>query len=87
MSRPSVSYYSATVPTQPPRPAARGHVSTAVCVVGGGFAGLNTALGLLVRGVKYVVVLEAERSDDSTIIWLMDEQKQPVQEVSTRVGI
>lgn len=61
MSRPSVSYYSATVPSQPSRPAARGHVSAAVCVIGGGFAGLNTALGLLERGVRDVVVLEAER--------------------------
>jgi anti-sigma factor RsiW len=34
-----------------------------------------------------VVLLEAERSDDSTIIWLMDDEKHPVQEVSTRVGI
>jgi hypothetical protein len=35
-----------------------------------------------------VLVLEAQRSDDSTIIWLMDEQAEPpVQEVSTRVGI
>jgi gamma-glutamylputrescine oxidase len=32
-----------------------------VCVIGGGFAGLNTALGLCERGMRDVVVLEAER--------------------------
>jgi len=36
---------------------------------------------------RAVMVLEAERSDDPTIIWLMDEQSSPIREVSTRVGI
>jgi len=31
-----------------------------VCIIGGGFAGLNTALGLAERGIKEVVLLEAE---------------------------
>ena len=31
-----------------------------MCIVGGGFAGLNTALGLAERGVRDVVLLEAE---------------------------
>ncbi|MCH8619388.1 FAD-binding oxidoreductase [Undibacterium sp. TS12] len=32
-----------------------------VCIIGGGFAGLATALGLLERGVKNIVLLEAEQ--------------------------
>jgi len=59
MSRPPVSYYRATVPELPPRPQARGAVQAEVCIVGGGFAGLNTALGLAERGVRGVVLLEA----------------------------
>ena len=61
MSRPSVSYYRATIDEPPLRAAADGRITTRVCVVGGGFAGLNTALGLVERGVRDVVVLEAER--------------------------
>lgn len=37
-----------------------GRVETAVAVVGGGFAGLNTALGLIERGQREVLLLEAE---------------------------
>lgn len=60
MSRPSVSYYDATVERNPRQfPPFRGPVDVDVCVVGGGFAGLNTALGLLERGRRDVVVLEA----------------------------
>lgn len=59
MSRPPVSYYRATVPDMPLRPAARGVLQAEVCIVGGGFAGLNTALGLAERGVRGVVLLEA----------------------------
>ena len=61
MSRPPVSYYRATVPGREARPALRGRREAAVCVVGGGFAGLNTALGLAERGVRDVLLLEAER--------------------------
>jgi len=61
MSRPSVSYYRATVDEPTLRTAADGRIAARVCVVGGGFAGLNTALGLVERGVRDVVVLEAER--------------------------
>ena len=60
MSRPAVSYYDATVQTDPARfPPLSGTVDAEVCVVGGGFAGLNTALGLVERGVRDVVVLES----------------------------
>jgi gamma-glutamylputrescine oxidase len=39
----------------------RGRHEAAVCIVGGGFAGLNTALGLAERGVRDVVLLESEQ--------------------------
>lgn len=60
MSRPAVSYYSATVATSPrPSSTLHGRHQARVCVIGGGFAGLNTALGLIERGVRDVAVLEA----------------------------
>ena len=59
MSRPSVSYYRATAPETRRRPPAAGTIAARVCVVGGGFAGLNTALGLAERGERDVVLLEA----------------------------
>jgi len=43
------------------RPSAQGRSQASVCVVGGGFAGLNTALGLAERGMRDVVLLESER--------------------------
>jgi glycine/D-amino acid oxidase-like deaminating enzyme len=55
------NYYEATVGARPARPALAGPLDTEVCIVGAGFAGLATALGLLERGVKDVVVLDAER--------------------------
>jgi len=59
MSRPPVSYYRATVPDVPHRPAAQGTLQADVCIIGGGLAGLNTALGLVERGAQGVVLLEA----------------------------
>ena len=61
MSIPSVSYYHATVPMESARPPPAGPVDAKVCVIGGGFAGLNTVLGLAERGVRDVVLLEAEQ--------------------------
>ena len=61
MSRPPVSYYRATVHETEKRLPPKGRIDAAVCVVGGGFAGLNAALGLGERGVRDVVLLEAER--------------------------
>jgi gamma-glutamylputrescine oxidase len=55
------NYYDDTVGARPLRAALRGPVDAEVCVIGAGFAGLATALGLLERGVKDVVVLDAER--------------------------
>jgi len=60
MSSPPVSYYRATVTDSPTRAAPAGRTQARVCIVGGGFAGLNTALGLAERGVRDVVLLEAD---------------------------
>lgn len=51
-------YYRATSPGVR-YPALRGACEGAVCVIGGGFAGLATALSLLERGQSQVIVLEA----------------------------
>ena len=57
---PAESYYRATLPPRRVHHAPlRGHCQTSVCVIGGGFAGLNTALGLVERGVRDVVLVEA----------------------------
>jgi gamma-glutamylputrescine oxidase len=52
-------YYAATCPPLN-LPVQQGVQEVDVCVVGGGFAGLNTALGLADRGVKDVLLLEAQ---------------------------
>ena len=57
----SQSYYRATAHPVAPRAPLRGSRGARVCVIGGGFAGLNTALGLAERGVRDVVLLEADR--------------------------
>ncbi|MGY1424689.1 NAD(P)/FAD-dependent oxidoreductase [Lysobacter sp. A289] len=58
----ALSYYQATLPALAPRyPALQGARDARVCVIGGGFAGLNTALGLVERGVGGVVLLEADQ--------------------------
>jgi len=54
------TYYAASAGPAPVRPALRGRVDAQVCVVGGGFAGLATAVGLVERGVRDVVILEGE---------------------------
>ncbi len=54
------SYYEATAEAPAPLPPLRGAVDAEVCVVGAGFAGLATALGLIERGVRRVIVLEAQ---------------------------
>jgi len=55
------TYYSATLGAVPDYAALEDRHEARVCIVGGGFAGLNTALGLCERGLRDVVVLEAER--------------------------
>ena len=57
----AIDYYRATAPAGPGHAALAGRVDCDTCVVGGGFAGLNTALGLAERGHRDVVLLEAAR--------------------------
>jgi glycine/D-amino acid oxidase-like deaminating enzyme len=54
------TYYEATV-SRIERPAVSGPHDANVCIVGGGLAGLSTALGLVERGARDVVVLEQQR--------------------------
>lgn len=54
------SYYAATANQTLSFPPLEGEIQTDVCVVGGGFSGLNTALELAERGAR-VVLLEARR--------------------------
>src|SRR5215510_3377728 len=53
-------YYAQTANPAPDRPALSGDIETDICVIGGGLAGLNTALGLLERG-RRAIIIEAER--------------------------
>lgn len=53
------AYYRATAPAGARYPALAGRSEAATVIVGGGFAGLNTALGLAERGHRDVVLLEA----------------------------
>lgn len=55
------THYHATQASPSPAVPLRGRVDADVCIVGGGFAGLNTALELAERGSRDVVVLEAHR--------------------------
>ncbi len=54
------SFYEATV-VRPARPRLAGQHSADVCIIGGGLAGLSTALGLAGRDVREVVVVEANQ--------------------------
>lgn len=54
------TYYQATAATANQAPL-QGTQEVRVCVVGGGFAGLNTALGLAERGVRDITLLEAHQ--------------------------
>lgn len=54
------NYYSRTLDDDTHHPALQGDVRADVCVIGGGLAGINTALGLVKRG-KSVVLIEAKR--------------------------
>jgi gamma-glutamylputrescine oxidase len=57
----TLSYYQATAADVPVYEPLQGRRDASVIVVGGGFAGLNTALGLAERGVRDVCLLESER--------------------------
>lgn len=56
----TASYYAASSLPQPDHPALQGELLADVCVVGGGFSGLNTAIELAQRGLS-VVLLEARK--------------------------
>jgi glycine/D-amino acid oxidase-like deaminating enzyme len=56
----TASYYAASSHAQPDHPPLQGQLQADVCVVGGGFSGLNTAIELAERGLS-VVLLEARR--------------------------
>lgn len=59
-SQHTASYYAASSLPQPDHPVLQGDVVADVCVVGGGFSGLNMALELAERGMS-VVLLEAHK--------------------------
>lgn len=56
---PAHTYYQATAPADA-YPSLNETIDCEVCIVGGGYAGLATALGLVERGVRDIVLLEAE---------------------------
>ncbi|MDD1975997.1 NAD(P)/FAD-dependent oxidoreductase [Pseudomonas tussilaginis] len=56
----TASYYAASSAPQPDYPPLKGDLSCDVCVVGGGFSGLNTAIELAERGLN-VILLEARK--------------------------
>lgn len=60
MSAHAPSYYAATAAPGPERPALSGAAEADVCVIGGGFTGVSSALTLTERG-RSVVLLEAQR--------------------------
>ncbi|PCM49395.1 FAD-dependent oxidoreductase [Pseudomonas fluorescens] len=54
------SYYAASARASTPWPALDGDLTADVCVIGGGFTGVNTAIELAQRGLS-VVLIEARR--------------------------
>jgi len=58
---PVPSYYRATATPYEAHAPLQGRQETRIAIVGGGYAGLNTALGLAERGVRDVVLLEREQ--------------------------
>ena len=54
------NYYARNLAEDVHYPAVKGTVEADVCVIGGGLAGINTALGLVERGKK-VILIEAHR--------------------------
>lgn len=61
MATDDTSYYRASAPAPQGLEPLQGRREASVCIVGGGFAGLNTALGLAERGAEGVILLEAKQ--------------------------
>ena len=57
---PALSYYRATATPHAAYAPLCGSTQARVAIIGGGYAGLNTALGLAERGVREVVLVERE---------------------------
>lgn len=55
------SWYAAKSPEPARHAPLTGRADASTVIVGGGFAGLNTALGLLARGERDIILLEAEQ--------------------------
>lgn len=60
MAEPAETYYRATANPREPFAPLSGRHDARVAIIGGGYAGLNLALGLAERGVRDVVLLERE---------------------------
>lgn len=60
MRRSAGNYYLETAGAASALPVLESRIEASVCIVGAGFAGLNTALGLAERGVHDVVLVEAD---------------------------
>lgn len=56
----AATFYQASAPAAS-YPALAENIDCEVCIIGGGFAGLATALGLVERGVRDIVLLEAQQ--------------------------
>ena len=56
----AASYYAASVNRQQAYPPLSGELQVDVCIVGGGFSGLNTAIELAQKGLS-VALLEARK--------------------------
>ena len=56
----AASYYAASSVPQPEHPLLQGEHACDVCIIGGGYSGLNTAIELAERGLK-VILLEAHK--------------------------
>ena len=54
------SYYSATINRGSNYPSLKGNLKSQVCVIGGGFTGLNTAINLAKKDLD-VVLIESNR--------------------------
>ena len=61
MTLAAASYYRATATPYEPYALLQGTKRASVAIIGGGYAGLNSALGLAERGMRDVVLLEREQ--------------------------